>query len=67
MKDKKKDSQWIPFVNNKGEVVIRLKGNWTLGDAMKMGLIKKITLEPQHLPIPDNAAVHNPAHYPKDN
>lgn len=64
-KKPKKEEAWIPFVNNKGEVVIRIKGSWTIADVIRMGIINEVKITEQHAPVADGAAVHVPSHYPK--
>ena len=66
MKRKKKPTQeWYPFVDNKGMIRLVVQGDMTYGTFMTMFPRAKLTIEPKGLPIPDNAIVHNPEHYPK--
>lgn len=59
---KKKPSQLIPFVDNKGVVRLRLPGSMTLGQMAKLGL--RPSLDHRNAPIPDGMVVHVPKHYP---
>ena len=66
MKRKKKPAQeWYPFVDNKGMIRLVVPSDMTYGTLMRMVPGAEITIEPKDSPIPDNAIVHNPEHYPK--
>jgi hypothetical protein len=65
MKKKKPDTLWVPFVDNKGIVRLKLKGSSTIGELVRMFPGAKFGLVDKNLPIADGELTHNPEHYPR--